>query len=101
MADVIDPVFQIPDNDFIELAGAGSGGNIKHQGASVGVSSSAVVFIESATKPVFSVTDPRRFQDNPTSMTLDAGESDNYYSAVAIWAISVSGTQLISVTPSA
>jgi len=92
--------FTVPDNDFIELTGAGTDGSIYHQGGESGTGNS-VIFVESATKPVFDPNNINRFKDSPVSMTLSQGQLEDYYSAVAIWAASSGGNQLITVTPAA
>ena len=95
MADAIR--FVVPDNDFIELTGAGADGSINHQG---GVAeSNSVLFVEAAVKPAFDINNPDRFKDGAISMNLKSGELEDYYSAIAIWAVSSGGDQIITVTP--
>ncbi|AUR91767.1 hypothetical protein NVP1164O_31 [Vibrio phage 1.164.O._10N.261.51.A7] len=97
MADAIQ--FTVPDDDFIELADAGVSGSVLHQGAASGSSDSNIVLVEAASKPTLLAT-AERFKSNPASLYLSAGTSKPYSSATTIWAASVSGNQLLSVTPS-
>lgn len=90
--------FTVPDNDFIELTGAGANGSVLHQGGIE--SSSTIVLVEAATKPTLGDTGDR-FKNSPASLYLKSGESEPYFDAATIWAVSVSGGQLLSVTPSA
>ena len=92
--------FAVPDNDFIELTGAGTDGSIYHQGGT-GDTGNTVIFVESAAKPTFDPNNISSFKDSPVSISLKPGESEGYHSAIAIWAVSSKGEQLITVTPAA
>lgn len=95
MADSIQ--FAIPDNDWTELVGAGVDGSIFHQG---GVAdSSNVALIEAAVKPAISAGDALRFKNSAVGSVLSEGATEQYYSSVKMFAISVAGEQLITVTP--
>jgi len=98
MADAIQ--FTVPDDDFIELADAGASGSVLHQGSASGSSDSTIILVEAATKPVLAGT-TNRFKSNPASLYLKSGESEAYFDATTIWAVSAKGDQLLSVTPSA
>ncbi|AKU42656.1 hypothetical protein [Vibrio phage H188] len=93
--------FSIPDNDWVELVDIKDSGFIWHQGSEDSSPSSNVVFVRSDIKPTISATDTRRFQDNAVSFILESGSGDFYNGVNKVWASSVSGTQLISVTPNA
>ena len=89
----------VPDNDFIELLGAGPEGSVLHQGGAIGSRPSAIILVESASKPVIDPTDPNRFKSIPLSLYLHSGKSESYNKAISIWAIAQSGDQLLSITP--
>lgn len=95
MADAIQ--FTVPDDDFIELADAGASGSLLHQGGVAG--DSTIILVEAAVKPVLG-EDANRFKTSPASLYLKSGESETYFDATTIWAVSAKGDQLISVTPS-
>lgn len=95
MADAIQ--FTVPDDDFIELTGAGSSGSLLHQGGVV--SASTIVLVESTLKPTLGSAGDR-FKNSPASLYLKSGGSDSYFDATTLWAVSASGEQLLSVTPS-
>ncbi len=90
--------FTVPDNDFIQLTGIGTDGSIFHQGGTDDTGNT-VIFVESVTKPTFDPTNSSRFKDSPVSISLKPGESESYYAAIAIWAVSSKSEQLITVTP--
>ncbi|AUR98038.1 hypothetical protein NVP1246O_31 [Vibrio phage 1.246.O._10N.261.54.E10] len=98
MADAIQ--FTVPDDDFIELAGAGASGSVLHQGSASGGGDSTIILVESATKPTLG-TGGERFKAEAASLYLKSGESEPYFDATTIWAVSAKGDQLLSVTPSA
>lgn len=98
MADAIQ--FTVPDTDFIELADAGASGSVLHQGADSGSSDSTIILVESATKPTLGAGGDR-FKAAAASLYLKSGESEPYFDATSIWAVSAGGNQLLSVTPSA
>lgn len=98
MADAIQ--FTVPDDDFIELAGAGSSGSVLHQGADSGSSDSTIILVESATKPTLGAGG-ERFKAAAASFYLSSGKSEPYFDATTIWAVSAKGDQLLSVTPAA
>lgn len=97
MADAIQ--FTVPDDDFIELADAGASGSVLHQGGASGASDSNIILVESTVKPVLG-EGADRFKSAAASLYLKSGESEAYFDAVTIWAVSAGGDQLISVTPS-
>ncbi len=97
MADAIQ--FTVPDDDFIELAGAGASGSVLHQGGASGSSDSNIVLVEATVKPVLGGS-ADRFKAAAASLYLKSGESEAYFDAVTIWAVSAKGDQLLSVTPS-
>ena len=99
MADAVQ--FTVPDNDFIEVVGAGSNGSVLHQGGAAGNSASSIILVEAASKPEIDPNNPTRFKDAPASFYLQSGKSEPYFSAVTLWAISQSGYQILSVTPAA
>lgn len=95
-----DPLyFTIPDNDWTELTGSGAAGSIWHQGGDVGVLDARVAFVEGAVKPSFDPDSPIRFKSSAVGMTLDSGKLEQYYGSVKMWAVSVAGDQLITITP--
>lgn len=89
--------FTVPDDDFIELTDAGSSGSVLHQGGVSG--DSTIILIEATVKPTLAET-ANRFKANPASLYLKSGESEPYFDATTIWAVSAKGEQLLSVTPS-
>lgn len=95
MADAIQ--FTVPDDDFIELTGAGESGSVLHQGGSDG--DSTIILVEAVVKPTLTAS-TNRFKISPASFYLDAGKSEPYFDATTIWAVSAKGDQLLSVTPS-
>lgn len=97
MADAIQ--FTVPDNDFIELTGAGANGSLQHQGGTD--KDSTIIFVEAAAKPTFDPNDTDRFKTNPASLYLKANDSEAYFDATTIWAVSASGDQFLTVTPAA
>lgn len=90
--------FTIPDNDWTELTGAGAAGSIWHQGGAGGADSN-VAFIEAAVKPTIDINDAYRFKSSAVGVVLAAGQSEQYYGSVKMWAVSVAGDQLITITP--
>lgn len=99
MADQIQ--FSIPDDDWVELIDIKDSGFIWHQGGSGTNSDSNVVFVRSDLKPAIDLNNTRRFKDNPVSLVLSSASGDFYSGVKKAWASSVSGTQLITVTPDA
>lgn len=97
MADAIQ--FTVPDDDFIELTGAGVSGSVLHQGSADSDGEGTIVLIEAATKPTLADS-ANRFKANPASFYLRTGQSEPYFDATTIWAVSAKGDQLLSVTPS-
>ena len=97
MADAIQ--FTVPDDDFIELADAGASGSVLHQGGASGASDSTIILVEATVKPVLG-ENADRFKTAAASLYLKSGESEAYFDAVTIWAVSAGGNQLLSVTPS-
>lgn len=97
MADAIQ--LTVPDNDFVELLGAGAEGSVLHQGGAIGSRSSTIALVESASKPVIDPTDPNRFKSVPISIYLHSGKFEPYNKSIKIWAMSQSGDQLLSITP--
>lgn len=97
MADAIQ--FTVPDDDFIELTGAGESGSVLHQGGASTDGNSTIILVEAATKPTLADS-TNRFKANPASFYLDGGKSEPYFDATTIWAVSAKGDQLLSVTPS-
>lgn len=95
MADSVQ--FTIPDNDWTELTGAGAAGSIFHQGGD-SVLDANVAFIEAAVKPVIDINDAYRFKSSAVGVVLSSGKDEQYYGSAKMWAISVAGNQLITVT---
>ncbi len=91
--------FTVPDDDFIELAGAGASGSVLHQGGASGSSDSNIVLVEAALKPTLEEGGDR-FKTSAASFYLKSGESEPYFDSIKIWATSAGGNQLLSVTPS-
>ncbi|AUR94094.1 hypothetical protein NVP1191O_35 [Vibrio phage 1.191.O._10N.286.52.B4] len=98
MADAIQ--FTVPDDDFIELADAGASGSVLHQGGASSGGDSTIILIEAALKPTLGEGGDR-FKTAAASFYLKSGESEPYFDATTIWAVSAKGDQLLSVTPSA
>eukprot|EP00487_Bulimina_marginata_P001849 TRINITY_DN14366_c0_g1_i1.p1 TRINITY_DN14366_c0_g1~~TRINITY_DN14366_c0_g1_i1.p1 ORF type:complete len:130 (+),score=5.01 TRINITY_DN14366_c0_g1_i1:128-517(+) len=89
----------VKSSEFTELAGAGNQGSIVHQGGTAGVSASAIIVIESSTKPEFDTSDPTRFRDNPVTFYLHDTDYHEYRAEHTLWAISQNGDQLLSIDP--
>lgn len=98
MADAIQ--FTVSDDDSIELTSIGRAGSIFHQGGSGDSNGASVVFVESSDKPAFDPSNPSRFKDSPVTSVVNPADTVFYSSSSKIWAISSSGDQLITVTPS-
>lgn len=96
MADSIQ--LTISDDDWTELTGAGAAGSIWHQGGE-GVADSNVALVEAAVKPTIDINDTFRFKSNAVGVVLAAGHLEQYYGSAKMFAISVAGDQLITVTP--
>jgi len=96
MADAIQ--ITVPDDDFIELTGAGSSGSFLHQGGKDN-RSSTIVIVEAENKPSFDKDDPNRFKSNPATLYLESGGVEPYNNSTKFFAVSQSGDQLLSVTP--
>lgn len=91
--------FTIPDDEFIELAGAGVSGSMLNQGSAAGGSHGRIVLVESLNQPTFTSA-PNRFKTGPASFYLKEGQSEPYFGVTTIWAVSTNGDQFLSVTPS-
>ena len=90
--------FTVTDDDYVELVGAGESGSILHQGGED--DSNTIILVEADIKPSFTPSDAERFKSSPASFYLKSGESEPYFNATTLWAVSASGTQYLSVTPS-
>lgn len=90
--------FTIPDNDFVQLSGAGSSGYFIHQGGVSDVGNN-VFIVESQIKPEIDIGNNERFKELAPSLQLPVGEYLPYFANGTLWAISTSGDNIITSVP--